>query len=168
MGNCLGSRQPHSDTKSSHKEPHIITSCLELPFASQRELHPDHSPITKQPTTTTTSQTLEQLRSHLLAQTLCTGLSCQIIHTTVIMASAQSAAKKDEKPASNEPKPEQTQQKSAAALEEDDEFEDFPVDGTFFMFQREPSPATAYPIALPSFLLKLSSPSWWRPLQASG
>jgi hypothetical protein len=44
------------------------------------------------------------------------------------MASPQ--PKKDEKPTSNEAKPEEAQQKSATALEEDDEFEDFPVEGT--------------------------------------
>lgn len=48
------------------------------------------------------------------------------------MASAQptSTSKKDE--AGAEPKADQqaAQQKPAAALEEDDEFEDFPVDGT--------------------------------------
>lgn len=44
---------------------------------------------------------------------------------------ASSQPKKDDKPApSNEAKPEEAQQKSAAALEEDDEFEDFPVEGT--------------------------------------
>lgn len=44
---------------------------------------------------------------------------------------ASSQPKKDDKPTpSNEAKPEETQQKSAAALEEDDEFEDFPVEGT--------------------------------------
>ena len=44
---------------------------------------------------------------------------------------ASSQPKKDDKPApSSEAKPEETQQKSAAALEEDDEFEDFPVEGT--------------------------------------
>ncbi|KAK0643717.1 hypothetical protein B0T16DRAFT_459828 [Cercophora newfieldiana] len=45
---------------------------------------------------------------------------------------ASSAATKDEKaPAAADQKPEiVTDQKPAAALEEDDEFEDFPVDGT--------------------------------------
>lgn len=44
---------------------------------------------------------------------------------------ASSQPKKDDKATpSNEAKPEETQQKSAAALEEDDEFEDFPVEGT--------------------------------------
>lgn len=44
---------------------------------------------------------------------------------------ASSQPKKDDKPTpSNEAKPEGAQQKSATALEEDDEFEDFPVEGT--------------------------------------
>jgi 26 proteasome complex subunit DSS1 len=46
------------------------------------------------------------------------------------MASSQTATKKDDKAA--EPKPEQqpAAEQKPAALEEDDEFEDFPVDGT--------------------------------------
>lgn len=45
---------------------------------------------------------------------------------------ASSQPKRDDKPTpSTEAKPEETQQKSATTLEEDDEFEDFPVEGTY-------------------------------------
>jgi len=47
------------------------------------------------------------------------------------MASSQTAAKSDDKSAADmKPEPTVAEQKPAA-LEEDDEFEDFPVDGTY-------------------------------------
>lgn len=65
------------------------------------------------------------------------------------MASSSTQTKPDSKAAETKPEQQTTQQKPAAALEEDDEFEDFPVDGSF------PSPFI-HPASshfLPSYLL---------------
>lgn len=74
---------------------------------------------------------------------------------TTMAPSSDPKSSSNEKSGAAETKPEQPQQKSTSSLEEDDEFEDFPVEGSFHRSSltpawcRSPSISTPHPFGCP-------------------